>query len=213
MIVAPAIALPASSLATPATRIRIDVGTGAHIAQRRDPVLRAAHQLIAVAQRVPDPDSLVTGIGRTRWWRYALPLDAPIRSKPILLAYLRARGVFERHPPELRAAEHRALLRRTLSGGEFAVYLVLAEPSWATRKEVMAAAACARLKRATLHGALCHAPWIEHPCRGCYAIVGSSQRSTDNSSETGSETQPDVGPPSETCRKIALPRPGVRDAL
>ena len=150
-------------------------------AQRCDPVLRAAHQIIAVARCVPNPDSLVTGIERTRWWRYALPLDAPIRSKPILLAYLRARGVFERHPPELRAAEHRALLRRTLSGGEFAVYLVLAEPSWATRKEVMAAAACARLKSATLHGALCHAPWIEHPCRGCYAIVGSSQRSTADS--------------------------------
>ena len=147
-------------------------------AASRDPVLRAAHQIIAVAQCVPDPDSLVTGIERTRWWRYALPPDAPIRSKPILLAYLRAHGVLERHPPELRAAEHRALLRRTLSGGEFAVYLVLAELRWATPKELMAAAACARLKSATLNATLCHSPWIEHPCRGCYAIVGSSRRST-----------------------------------
>ena len=62
-------------------------------ARRRDPVLRAAHQIIAVAQRVPDPESLVTGIERTRWWRYALPPDAPIRSKPILLAYCVPRGI------------------------------------------------------------------------------------------------------------------------
>ena len=144
-------------------------------AQCRDPVLRAAHQIIVVAQRIPEPESLVTGIERTRWWRYALPSDAPIRSKPILLAYLRARGVHERHPPKLRPAEHLGLLRRTLSNGEFAVYRALAERRWATHKELTGAANCAKLNSATLRSALCHAPWIEHRGHGRYAIVGSTR--------------------------------------
>jgi len=148
-------------------------------AQCRDPVLRAAHQIIVVAQRIPEPESLVTGIERTRWWRYALPSDAPIRSKPILLAYLRARGVHEQqHPRKLRPAEHLRLLRRTLSTGEFAVYRVLAERCWATHSELTGAATCAKITSATLRSALCHAPWIEHRGLGRYAIVGSNQDST-----------------------------------
>jgi hypothetical protein len=147
-------------------------------AQRRDPVLRAAHQIIVVAQRVPDPETLVAGIERTRWWRYALPPHAPIRSKPILLAYLRARGVHERHPPKLGPAEHLGLLRRALGSGEFAVYRALAERRWATHKELTGATTCAKLSGATLRGALCHAPWIEHLGRGHYAIIGSSQDGT-----------------------------------
>jgi hypothetical protein len=143
----------------------------------RDPLLRAAHQIIMVAQRLPDLESLVAGIERTRWWRYALPRDAPIRSTPILLAYLRERGVPERHPPKLGPAEHLGLLRRTLNRGEFAVYRVLAERRWATHKELTEAATCAKLNSATLRGTLCHAPWIEHPGLGRYAIIGSSQDS------------------------------------
>jgi hypothetical protein len=144
---------------------------------RRDPVLRAAHQIIVVAQRLLDLESMVAGIERTRWWRYVLPPDAPIRSKSILLAYLRARGVHERHPPKLGPAAHLGLLRRTLSSGEFAVYRVLAERRWATHRELTGAANCAKLNSATLRGVLCHAPWIEHPGLGRYAIVGSRQDS------------------------------------
>jgi hypothetical protein len=158
-------------------------------ARCRDPVLRAAHQIIAVAQRVPDPESLVTGIERTRWWRYALPPDAPIRSKPILLAYLRARGVHERRPPQLGPAGHLGLLRRILSSGEFAVYRVLAERRWATHKELTGAATYAKLNSATLYGALCHAPWIEHLGRGRYAIVGLNQYSTAEGATPARESQ------------------------
>lgn len=158
-------------------------------AWRRDPVLRAAHQIIVVAQRVPAPESLVTGIERTRWWRYALPPDAPIRSKPILLAYLRARGVYERHPPRLGPAAHLGLLRRTLGSGEFAVYRALAERGWATHGELTGAATCARLSGATLRGALCHAPWIERPGRGRYAIVGSSQDRAAEAAMPAQESQ------------------------
>ncbi len=47
--------------------------------------------------------------------------------------------------------------------------------------------------------------------RGCWD--GSSQRNTSSSCDTGSDTQPAVGPPLPTCRKIALPRTGVRALL
>ena len=47
--------------------------------------------------------------------------------------------------------------------------------------------------------------------RGC--CDGSSQRNTSSSCPCGSATQPAVDPPVDTCRKIALPIPGVRPAL
>jgi len=157
--------------------------------QRRDPVLRAAHQIIVVSQQIPDPKSLVAGIERTRWWRYALPPHAPIRSKPILLAYLRARGLYEQHPPKLGPTAHFGLLRRALGNGEFAVYQALAERRWATHKELTGAATCAKLSSATLRGALCHAPWIAHLGRGRYAIIGSSPDGTAEAAAPARESR------------------------
>ena len=43
--------------------------------------------------------------------------------------------------------------------------------------------------------------------------AGSSQRRISSSSPPGSATQPAVGMPTFTCRKIALPSPGVRAVL
>src|SRR5262249_29070829 len=54
-------------------------------------------------------------------------------------------------------------------------------------------------------------PRVPMMMRGCRD--GSSQRSTSSSCPCGSETQPAVAPPVDTCRKIALPSPGVRAAL
>src|SRR5262245_15131479 len=42
---------------------------------------------------------------------------------------------------------------------------------------------------------------------------GSSQRSNASTWSVGSATQPAVELPCDTCRKIALPRPGVRAVL
>ena len=98
------------SLAGPRKRPISSCGQGRQAgsaAQRSDPVLRAAHQIIAVAQRVPDPESLVTGVEQTRCWRNALPRNALIRSKSILLAHLLGRaGYLNGTSPGLGAAEH-----------------------------------------------------------------------------------------------------------
>ena len=70
-----------------------------------------------------------------------------------------------------------------------AVYRVLAERGWATHEELTGAAARAKLNSATLYGALCYAPWIEHLGPGRYAIVGSNQDSTAEAATPARESQ------------------------